>query len=281
MPNNPIFLRDIWPINNETDYKVHFARRNDDGEDPLNGWVRDPSEWQGWQQYYPGRNDFNRTFIFSLMKFYHEEDTWLFGGVFRVKGLHKDQNCYNDHYYEVKRTPTLEAFIGRLKLHSPYRTRTTRVDFENHYANFEVSEILREPYSGRSFPGYEDIDLSFDELESLVKNDRQDWKAALSNVKGIYLISDTSTGNRYVGSAHSDGGIWSRWCSYVASGHGGNVGLRELIEEEHDLTYCRAHFRFALLEHRSMLTDEKVIIKRETYWKDILLSRGKGGLNRN
>ncbi|MDE0085524.1 MAG: GIY-YIG nuclease family protein, partial [Candidatus Poribacteria bacterium] len=135
MPNNPIFLQDIWPINNETDYKVHFARRNTDNEygEPLNVWVRDPSEWQGWQQYYPGRDDFNRTFIFSLMKFYHEEDTWLFGGVFRVKGLYKDEN--NDHYYEVERTPTLEAFIGRLKLHSPYRERTTRVNFENHYAN--------------------------------------------------------------------------------------------------------------------------------------------------
>ncbi len=155
------------------------------------------------------------------------------------------------------------------------------MNFENHYANFEVSEILREPYSGRSFPGYEDIDLSFDELESLVKNDRLDWKAALSNVKGIYLISDTSTSKRYVGSAYSEGGIWSRWSSYVTSGHGGNVGLRELIEEEHNLAYCRAHFRFALLEHRSILTDEEVIIKRETYWKDILLSRGKGGLNRN
>ena len=251
MPNNPISLRDIWPIDNETDYKVHFARRNkdDDDSEPLNVWVRDPSEWPGWQQYYPGRNDFNRTFIFSLMKFYHEEDTWLFGGVFRVKGLHEDQKCYHGHYYEIELTPTLEAFIGRLKLHSPYRERTTRVNFENHYANFEVSEILREPYSGQSFPGYEDIDLSFDELESIVKNDRQDWKAALSNVKGIYLISDTSTatGKRYVGSAYSEEGIWSRWSSYVASGHGGNVGLRELTEEEHDLTYCRAHFRFALL----------------------------------
>ena len=278
MPNKPIFLRDIWPINNETDYKVHFARRNDDGEEPLNVWVRDPSEWPGWQQYYPGRNDFNRTFIFSLMKFYPEQDIWLFGGIFRVKGLHKDEN--NDHYYEVELTPALEAFIGRLKLYSPYRERTTRVDFENHYANFEVSEILREPYSGQSFPGYEDIDLSFDELESLVKNDRQDWKAALSNVKGIYLISDTSTGKRYVGSAYSDGGIWSRWSSYVASGHGGNIGLKELVEK-HGLAYCRAHFRFALLEHRSVLTDKKVIENRETYWKDILLSRGKGGLNRN
>jgi hypothetical protein len=84
------------------------------------------------------------------------------------------------------------GFIGRLKLRSPYRGRTTRANFENHYAGFEVQEILREPYSGRQFPGYEDIDLSFDELETLVKNERPDWKVALENTKGIYLISATS-----------------------------------------------------------------------------------------
>ena len=47
-----------------------------------------------------------------------------------------------------------KGFIGRLKLRSPYRGRTTRANFENHYASFEVQEILREAYSGRQFPGY-------------------------------------------------------------------------------------------------------------------------------
>jgi hypothetical protein len=39
--------------------------------------------------------------------------------------------------------------------------------------------VLWEPYSGRSFPGFEDIDLCFEELETLVRNSRPDWKAAL------------------------------------------------------------------------------------------------------
>ena len=105
----------------------------------------------------------------------------------------------------------------------PIGDARTRANFENHYSSFEVQEVLREPYSGRSFPGYEDVDISFDELETLVRNDRPDWKAALESVKGIYLITDTKTGRRYVGSAYSEHGIWSRWCSYVASGHGGNI----------------------------------------------------------
>ena len=51
-------------------------------------------------------------------------------------------------------------------------------------------EILREPYSGERIPGYENIDLSFIEAEAIVNNERADWKTALENVKGVYLITD-------------------------------------------------------------------------------------------
>jgi hypothetical protein len=267
-----ILLKEIWPIEKPDDYKVHFARWNGDSQ-PLEVFVRDKAEWQRWQEYRPSRDDFNRPFIFSLVQFYHETDAWLFGGVFKVLARHND--CY-----EVELMDMGSGFIGRLKLHSDYRGRTTRANFENHYESFAVQEVLREPYSGRQFPGYDDIDLSFEELETLVKNDRPDWKAALENVKGIYLISDTKTGKRYVGSAYSDQGIWARWSAYVASGHGGNVELRTLVKDP-SLEYCRANFRFALLEHRSNRTPDETIVAREAFWKRILLTRGEQGLNRN
>jgi hypothetical protein len=128
---------------------------------------------------------------------------WLFGGVFRVLTRHASR-------YDVELTGEAAGFVGRLKLRSAYRERATRVKFENHYPDLEVHEILREPYSGRSFPGFEDIDLSFEEFETLVRNSRPDWTAALASVKGIYLISDIKSGKRYVGSAYGDQGVWSR-----------------------------------------------------------------------
>ena len=76
-------LKTIWQIKNVHDYKVHFGRWNGKHQ-PLDLWVEDEAEWKGWQIYYPGRNDFNRKYIFSVMDFYHESDTWLFGGIFRV-----------------------------------------------------------------------------------------------------------------------------------------------------------------------------------------------------
>ena len=268
----PILLSDIWPIASPQEYKLHFARWN--GEDqPLEVLARDRVEWRGWQEYRPGRNDFNRPLIFSLAQFPHEPDAWLFGGVFRV--LQRFQNGY-----EVELAEQGAGFIGRLKLQSTYRDRTTRVNFENHYSGLEVQELLRESYSGRSFPGFEGIDLSFTELETIVRNGRPDWRATLSSVKGIYLISDTSTGKRYVGSAYGVGGVWSRWCEYVVTGHGDNVELRKLVTDP-TLEYCRKSFSFALLEHRLGQAPDKMILDREGFWKSILLARGEYGLSRN
>jgi hypothetical protein len=267
-----IRLPDIWPIASPETYKLHFARWNKQNQ-PLEVWVRDKREWQGWQEYRPERNDFNRPFIFSLIQFYHEVDIWLFGGVFRVVARHADR-------YEVELTTQGEGFVGRLKLRSDYRERATRVKLENHFADFDVHEILREPYSGRSFPGFENIDLSFEELETLVRNARPDWQAALSSVKGVYLISDIVTGKRYIGSAYGDQGIWSRWCDYAVSGHGGNVELRALVSDPR-LDYCRKAFRFALLEARPAPTPDELILEREAFWKRVLFTRGDQGLNRN
>jgi len=151
---------------------------------------------------------------------------------------------------------------------------------EAQYDDFEVVEILPEPYTGRPFPGYEDIDLSFEEIETLVRNSRLDWKAALESVKGVYLVTDTKTGKRYVGSAYGQSGIWSRWCAYAETGHGGNVELRRLVKTR-NLNYCRANFRFALLEHRPFRAPDEVISSRENFWKQLLLTRGEQGLNRN
>ena len=288
-----IFLKDIWKIKNVKDYKVHFAKYNRKTQ-PLDDWVSNRRIWQHWQEYRSTNKGsvFNRRFIFSLMQFYHETDIWLFGGVFEVL-----EDLGNR--YKVKLTKQGENFIGRLKLHSSYRSRPSRVKFENHYdveqnaqlliqdlelseqpPNYDpilkVHEILREPYSGRSFPGYENIDLSFAELEALVRNDRPDWRVPLTSMKGVYLISDKKTDEQYVGATYGDMGIWQRWKNYVETGHGGNAALQELVQEC-GIDYCRKYFQFALLEHRQAHTSVDVIQEREKWWKNILRTR----LNRN
>ena len=269
-----IMLSDIWPIANPHDYKVHFARNNSHSE-PLDVLARDGDEWRGWQEYRPNSDAFNRDFIFSLARFYHERDTWLFGGIFRVIGRPADR-------YEVELADQGAPFIGRLKVRSPFNAMASRVNMEGRYEQFEVLEILRGPYTGRPFPGYEKIDLRFHELETLVHNDRPDWRAALENVKGVYLITvhTKHAVRRYVGGAYGEQGIWSRWANYVENGHGGNAELRKIIGDRR-IDYCRQHFRFALLEHMPRNALDEIVQDRESFWKGILGTRGPGGLNRN
>ena len=66
--------------------------------------------------------------------------------------------------------------------------------------------------------------------------------------------------------------VWSRWVGYAQSGHGGNKQLRALVGR--DLTYPRANFRYTLLEFFPFGTPDAVVIGREGFWKDVLLTRG-------
>ena len=269
-----IRLTDIWEFAAPSQYKLHFARFNRKDQ-PLAVFARDREKWKGWQEYRPKSDAFNRQYIFSVMDFYHEPDIWLFGGIWEVTKRLPTR-------YEVALTNQGRGFIGRLKLRSSYRAQATRVNFENYLNEFEVSEILREAYSGIDFPGHDSIDIGFAELESLMHTNPADWRGALQNAKGVYVITDTKTGRLYVGAAYGEGGIWARWRAYSATGHGGNSALKALLKKQPDsFAYCRQHFRFALLESHTARIADDTIITRETHWKQVLQSRGKLGLNVN
>lgn len=151
---------------------------------------------------------------------------------------------------------------------------------ENYIEQMTVSEILEKPYGGIDFPGYGNIILPFRMLELLVTNQKQDWITALGNVKGVYVICDKSNGKKHVGSAYGDAGIWSRWSCYASTGHGYNDELVELIAKN-GIEYARKNFQFSVLEVISMRADDDYVISRESFWKDVLLTRTEFGYNKN
>lgn len=73
-------------------------------------------------------------------------------------------------------------------------------------------------------------------------------------------------------------GIWGRWKDYFATGHGGNVGLKETFGK-HDEQRLQ-NITFAILEVLDPNAEDGEINRRETHWKHILLSR-EFGHNRN
>lgn len=130
----------------------------------------------------------------------------------------------------------------------------------------------------KHFSGYFDFILNFDELKEFVENEYSDWKNALSVTKGIYLISDTNTGQLYVGSASGKNGIWGRWSYYVeTNGHGDNKKLKELIDKEPE--YAN-NFQFSILMTLPMIMKQEDVIKEEALYKK-KLGTNTFGLNCN
>lgn len=239
-----IKLNDILHLSDEKirKYKLHLAAASE-GTQPLDVFIRDKEEWKGWNEYKgDGKNVWTRDYIFTLIPDYHKSNKYIFGGVFKVEKRLKD-------HYEVSLTDQYSPFIGRLVVDF-YRypgMMGRGFYFENHIDKFVVTELLDKPYAGVDFPGYDNIDIDFPSLEFVIKNQKQDWKVALENMKGVYLIVDKKNGKKYVGSAYGDSGIWSRWCCYIGSGHGGNDELVKVIEAN-GIDYSRENFKFSVLE---------------------------------
>ncbi len=66
----------------------------------------------------------------------------------------------------------------------------------------EVMQILTDTFHNDEFPGYESVKLSWKQLSRVIN--KEAWITALQNQKGVYLITDTSNGKMYVGSAYGD-----------------------------------------------------------------------------
>ena len=265
-----ISLQDVIRINDPTQYKLHLACRNEDWVQPLDVFVADREEWVGWNKGRGNKNDWTRDFVFSLMEFYPKTDAWLFGGIFRV--LERKHDCY-----ELEEVDEYKRYVGRvlLSFHRYQGMRGRAFCLERYIKEFKLAEILQAPFSGESFPGYEFINHDFNILESIFKSEPDGWKEPLSNVWGIYLISDKRNGKKYIGSAYGDMGIWSRWACYIGTGHGWNDELTALINRK-SIEYARRNFRFSLLEIRSKSTPEETIRARESHWKRALLTREFG-----
>lgn len=263
-------------------FKLHLAKFNGETQ-PLDVFSQDFEEWKFWNEWRgkDSKDVFNRKYILGLIHDYHKTNKYIFGGVFEIVERY-DNFQETEIGYKVELTDILKPLIGRLVIHfeSYQGMRGRSFLLENFIDSCYISEITEKRYEGVDFPGYDNILLDFSTLEVLVKNQKTDWKIALENMKGIYLIADKNNGKKYVGSAYGDYGIWSRWCTYAGTAHGGNDLLVELIEKE-GKDYARKNFQLSLLEIWPMRTADETIINRESFWKNVLLTRGKFGYNSN
>jgi uncharacterized protein YutD len=144
--------------------------------------------------------------------------------------------------------------------------------------NKEIVQILPKGYL-KEFPGYQNVILSFDELEKIINNpdSNKQWKNMLSKVFGVYLILDKTDGKQYVGSAYGKNGIWGRWSQYAKTKHGNNKYLIELLEEYPNRF---KNFQYSILNvlPNSLMKEE--VIEKENIAKEKMGSK-VFGLNGN
>lgn len=132
-----------------------------------------------------------------------------------------------------------------------------------------------------AFEGYESCIYSFDKLKEIVDDmgmgAYEEHYKALSKVKGVYLIVDTTDGKQYIGAAYGDNGIIGRWTAYVETHDGGNTELIDLLNK-HPERY--KNFRFTILKIFSDGASEKVVRDAEDLYK-AKLGTIEFGLNDN
>ena len=251
------------------DTKIHLAGWNGH-EHPIDEFYA--GRFNAWQEHQTKRN-FECAHVLSLIDLGNRE--WLFAGVFERIDCKDHPKFEGQYLYKLKLLPNQDALIGRVIV-SHTRTRQSYIWYKPDETVFPIVEIRREPMSIADFPGYNAVIISHQTLRTIVQQQIPSWHKPLEHIKGVYLITDVSTGMHYVGKASGTVGIWQRWCAYAANGHGGNVELKRMIQNK-GAEYAN-HFQYSILEIADTHASENDILKRESYWMDVLKTR-QFGLN--
>lgn len=251
-------------------YKLHLATYRPKGG-PMEAFRN--GEFQRWQEEQQNRN-FDCDIVLGLIQM--GGDRWLYAGAFRVLGVGPGTNTR--WLYSTELLPDQEDLIGRVIVKFKRTFRSSYIHGSRFGQMLEVTQILEDSYLVDDFPGYNSVRLSYDQLKLIVSRSEPAWKSALSSINGVYLIVDKETGKGYVGSAYGIGGIWQRWSEYAATGHGGNLELVSLLDNEGE-TYAD-NFQYAVLEIADPQTPAEKVIDRENHWKEVLLTKNHG-LNSN
>jgi hypothetical protein len=258
--------------------KLHLARPNDIGEHPLEIFKR--GEFDEWQSFQTKRN-FTRPFVAALIVMPGAK--WLFAGIYSVDGEPESvghaESAKPEWKYPLTKLEAAKAPSGRIVVEYDYRQRQSYPYADNHKDQLVVSEILSEAPSISDFKGFRDVDISLLDLQVIFNRSLPDWRAALSSVKGVYLITEPETGKAYIGKADGIEGFWGRFATYAKTLHGTNLGLIGRMEDIG--VEVALNWRLTILEVVSLYASEAEVIVRENFWKKVLMTRAPHGYNRN
>jgi hypothetical protein len=270
---NSIKLNDILQIENLQNVKIRFNLMFENNWNPIETFKNKETKllFDGHYSNYTKNKSFkNGQITIGLIRIKSNEHLWL---LFHIGKITKDLNVFSGVGYEYESLPEYEKYCGRLIIRFKNSSQNMIRNADSVMDNCEVDQILPNIFDNDIFPGYDKVNISWQELVRVIEKDT--WKTALQNQKGVYLITDISNGKKYIGSASGDDMILTRWKSYVKTGNGNNKKLKEL-----EFDHIKENLRFSILDIYKSTTEKQIIIDRESWWKEVLLSR-KFGYNSN
>ena len=224
---------------------------------PYDCLMEDDIDWQNLNNY---RNEKGKSskldrydYLISFVQYnIYGRNFFVFGGIYEVK-------IANTNYYGIGGYD-----ITLFQKFKEYRKRLVIKLTENLGINFELT------YDQNVSLMYKDLKIALNVPA---------WIVALKNVKAIYVITDISNGNLYIGSACGNGGLFSRWSEYIYNLTGGNKEFEEIINKYGE-DYIKKNFKYSILEIFDTKTKQEYILERENYWKNVFETK-KFGMNWN
>lgn len=275
-------LNDLLRLTAEEIAKTKIRLNTYNGEkNPIDDFKKNPQlllEWNYWnnKKYKAGQ--------LSIGLVNMGNDKWLLFTVGEIKRVLnapvRSKDGINGVQVEYETLKKYENLYGRVVVQYHNESQQLFRNANSLLDDLEVREVLPAVFTGFEFPGYDNVCLSYEQLENIVKGNYPGYHNALRNQKAVYLQTDKETGKLYVGSATATTGmLLARWSAYVHNGHGGNQELVALVADK-GLDYIKKNFQYTILENYNSKVDDEYILKRESYWKEVLQSR-KFGYNKN
>lgn len=271
-----LMLNDLLRLTEEELQNTRVRLNQNDGEiNAIDLFIRDPEKLLEWNYWSTGRYSVYSVGQISIGLVAMGNDDWL---LFTVGEITRELDVPpgGGVGYEYETLNEFNHLFGRVIIHYHRDAQQAVRKGPTIMPDLIVREIRPAPYTGFDFPGYDRVRLSYAELATIVNGDYPSYRNALENQKAIYLQTDKKTGKLYVGSATAEKGmLLARWRTYIKNGHGGNVGLKDLVTRE-GFDYIKENFQYSILEIFNSTVADNYILARESYWKDVLQSREHG-----
>ncbi len=272
-------LNDLLKLTEEElrNTKVRFCQWNGENN-PIDLYKKNPEELLKWH-YWNSQSYKEGQLTIGIVKL--DGDDWLLFTVGRIlKDLKLDYRAVGYEYetlcYDKVKDLDYSDLYGRVIISYHKKMMSQFPNANTVIKDFIVKEILPSQFTGFDFPGYENVSLTYSELETIINGNYPSYKNALEHQQAVYVLTDKNTGKLYVGSATSDDKmLLARWRGYVTTFHNGNKELKELYEKE-GADYFKKYFQYSIIENFNSNVDYHYILRRESYWKDVLDSRNHG-----